>query len=130
MISIKVPLKSILYKENGACSSKQSNLINHSNKFYDLINDRLVPSWNFIKSNVSNFANYYIEFVLLEHPNAEIPLLDKKFFDSCLRLTTVCPTERKKSSSYDKTLVEAYEEYENFLKDNCPEYHRVSKGIK
>ncbi len=104
---------------------QNKQLANTSHKFLTLINEKIVPSWNFIKANVSNFANYFVEFVLQENPQLEIPVLNKDFFDECIRLTTFCPTARKSHKTFSLSLINAHNSYMKFYKEKCPDYFKM-----
>ena len=119
MFTIKVPLKSILYK-------KKQERRERSNKFFEDINNSIVPKWNFIKSNVQNFANYYVKYILSCEPTKQIPLLDRDFFAYLIRICTVCwKGERSSKDNFDPSIKAAHATYMEFLKVNCKGYHNT-----
>ena len=114
--TIKVPLKSILYK-NGVANAVNSK---RSDRFFRDINNRIVPKWNFIKSN------FYVKYILSSEPTKEIPLFNKVFFDYLIRICTVCQGERATKDKFDPSIKVAHKNYMQTFKEtpNCVGYHR------
>ena len=124
-VTVKVPLRSLIFK-NGA-------RFEGSQLFFNQINNIIVYKWNTIKPNIQNFSNYYLNYVLEQHQQLTIPLLNKEFF---LLLSNICtyPEYKPYNSKKSKKIItpeitneikQVHKEYMAFLKIKSPSYHNM-----